>query len=310
MISKWKLKAIVQKCISFMPKREKVNYLFQKHVTHGVELFDEHFGFKVDHARDHIDYFRKYGNTGPEMKIMELGTGWYPIIPMFMFLTKTGKVTSVDIQSWMNRDRQIITINKFFEWYNKGWLDDKFKDIDKDRLQQLEHVHKNPDTYSMEDINELIGLTTLLKDARNTGLEERSMDMICSNNTFEHIEGDVLKGILIEYKRIIKSGGVMSHFIDMSDHFAHFDKKITVYNFLKYSTKSWSMIDNKIQPQNRFRHKDYLKMYKELDIPVTEEKIEDGNSETLALVNVHPEFKDYSQEQLAITHAYLVSKMN
>lgn len=309
MISKWKLKAVVQKCISFMPWREKVNYLFQKHVTHGVELCDEHFGFKVGHARDHIDYFRRYGKTGPDHKIMELGTGWYPIIPVFMYLTRTGRVTSVDIQTWMNRDHQIATINKLFEWHGNGKLKGRFDDIDPERWSRLEDIHLNPDSYSMDDINEIIGLKLLLKDARSTGVADNSIDLICSNNTFEHIGKDVLMGILDEYKRIIKPGGVMSHFIDMSDHFAHFDKSITVYNFLKYSDKAWSRIDNKIQPQNRLRIPDYINMYNALGIPITEKEIVNGDVKLLDTVRVHSSFRKYSPEELASTHAYLVSLM-
>ncbi len=64
-------------------------------------------------------------------------------------------------------------------------------------------------------------------------IKSDSVDFICSNNTFEHIPADILSAILREFKRVIKPGGLMSHFIDMSDHFAHFDSRITIYNFLE-----------------------------------------------------------------------------
>ena len=100
----------------------------------------------------------------------------------------------------------------------------------------------------------------------------------------------------------------MSHFIDMSDHFAHSDKNITIYNFLQFSTKQWGFIDNKIQPQNRLRHIDFVKMYTELNIPITEEEVRVGDLVELEKTKVHIEFKDYSTEELAKSHCYLVSQ--
>jgi hypothetical protein len=56
---KWKLKAIVQKSISILPGREKVNFFFQKNITKGVVLSDEHFSNKIGHALDHINFYLK-----------------------------------------------------------------------------------------------------------------------------------------------------------------------------------------------------------------------------------------------------------
>jgi ubiquinone/menaquinone biosynthesis C-methylase UbiE len=309
MISKWKLKAVVQKGISFMPWREKVNFLFQKYVTHGVELTDEHFGFKVGHAWDHILYFQKHGEPGPDKKILELGTGWYPVIPLFMYLTKSGHVTSLDIRSWMTRDRQLTTIRKLMEWRAVGKLDTYIHAFDKERWEILEQIDRKPEDYRSEEINQIISFDPLIKDARDTRLPERSYDLICSNNTFEHIPPKILESILLEFKRVVKAGGLMSHFIDMSDHFAHFDKGINIYNFLKYSKKSWRLIDNRIQPQNRMRLKDYIELYNALNIPITEEKIYDGDPLLLSDIKVHSEFAQYTVQDLAVSHAYLVSKM-
>ena len=102
----------------------------------------------------------------------------------------------------------------------------------------------------------------------------------------------------------------MSHFIDMSDHFSHFDPSITIYNFLKFSSKTWGILDNSIQPQNRLRHRDYLEMYHQADMPVSHEEIRDGSPEELEKVKVHPEFSNYSKSELAISHSYIISRFS
>jgi hypothetical protein len=305
----WRHKAFIQKFISVFPNHEKLNYIFQKRVTKAVFLDDQHFGWKVEHARDHIAYFNENGSPNAESKVVELGTGWYPIIPMLFFLTKTGKVMSYDIQNWMTKDNQLATIKKLKEWKDNGKLESYISDIDDANWKVLLDVLSNPEQYSFEDINQVIGLSIHLKDASQSGLKEDSIDFICSNNTFEHIYPGVLKSILSEFKRIIKPEGVMSHFIDMSDHFAHSAPSITIYNFLGFSKKQWDFIDNKIQPQNRLRFKDFISIYNDLGIPVTETETREGDLDALKRTKVHPEFAGYSAEELAISHCYIVSKI-
>lgn len=307
MISKWIIKAVVQKGISYLPASQKINYFFQKHVTGGVRLSDEHFALKIDHARDHFRFLIDTAGKKQERDILELGTGWYPVIPILFFLTSSGKVTSVDIQQWMTRQTQLETIRKFREWRERGLLNDLEEVIDQGRWNQLMDLLHTHNT-DMEEINRIIGLTTLVGDARNLPLEKDRVDFICSNNTFEHIPAEVLKSILMEFKRVLRPAGVMSHFIDMSDHFAHFDSHITIYNFLKFSSHTWGILDNNIQPQNRMRYRDYLEMYRKTGFPVSREEIREGSIPDLEKVKVHPEFSDYSQEELAISHAYIITQ--
>lgn len=307
MISKWILKAIVQKVISYLPASQKINYFFQKHVTGGVHLTDDHFALKLGHARDHLGYLTETAGKKKERMILELGTGWYPVIPILFYLTSSGSVISVDIQQWMNRETMLDTIRKFSEWRERGLLDDLKETIDPERWDQLLNLLDNPDNIQKEEIDKLIGLKPIVGDARNLPLENNSVDFICSNNTFEHIPKEVLRNILVDFLRVLRPTGVMSHFIDMSDHFAHFDTHITIYNFLKFSSRAWKMLDNSIQPQNRMRHRDYLDLYKEIGFPVSREEIRAGSLEDLNKVKVHPEFSTYSPEELAISHAYIIS---
>jgi len=310
MVSKWIIKAAVQKGISYLPAPQKINYFFQKHVTKGVHLTDEHFGLKIGHARDHLNYLLANSDSRKDRTILELGTGWYPVIPILFYLTSSGKVTSVDIQQWMTRVTQQDTILKFQQWMEQGAFDDLFPEINQERWETLMDVADHPENYQKEEVNRLIGLSPLVRDARNLDLDPSTVDFICSNNTFEHIPGEILKDILHEFKRLLHPEGVMSHFIDMSDHFAHFDSRITIYNFLKYSKKQWDMLDNRIQPQNRLRYPDYLEMYRACGLPVTDESIREGSLSNLKRIRIHPEFSAYSHKELAISHAYVISSLS
>jgi ubiquinone/menaquinone biosynthesis C-methylase UbiE len=311
MIQKWKIKALVQKTISILPFSEKLNYIFQKHVTGGIELTEEYWGYKITHARDHINFYKSYDKNGLNGKTaLELGTGWYPIVPVCLFLSNIDKVISIDIKSWMTKSFQIKAIAKVVDSRKTGKLESYLTEINEERWDILEGILKKNKNLTRDEINRIICLETVIKDARRTNLPDKSIDFICSNNTFEHIRQDILFDILKEFRRIIKDDGIMSHFIDMSDHFSHYDTSITNYNFLKYSENVWKLIDNSIQPQNRLRFIDYKRMYEKLNIPVSMELITGSRSDQLRQIKISKQYKNYTEDELVISHGYIVSKMD
>ena len=309
-MAKWIAKADIQKTISIFPNRESLNHFFQKNVTKGVLLSDEHFGNKLGHAVDHVANYKKYQGESVEGNlVLELGSGWYPVVPVVLFLNGAERTDSLDIQSWMNHETIVTTFKKFLEWHDNGKLAEFIPELDEEKWKQLMDLLAQSKDMSYEALLESINLKLYLKDARNTGFEKESYDFICSNNTFEHIYPEVLSPILKEFKRLCKPTGFMCHFIDLSDHFAHFDHSISIYNFLKFSESSWRNIDNKIQPQNRLRWPAYIRMYNDLGIPVSGEEIRKGELDLLSQVKVNKQAFDYSDEELAISHGYIFSKM-
>jgi len=308
MLRSWKLKALVQKTLSFLPYPNRTNYFFQKYVTRGVHLDEAYFDQKLIHATDHFRFLTKYSDNPSGSTVLELGTGWYPIVPVYFFLHGCPSVISIDIQSWMKKENLLRTIRMFIEYNDKQKLQMPQAATQQSRWEVLKGIIDREQELSFEEILEKIHLQCLVGDAANLSLEDNSIDFIYSNNTFEHIKPDALKPILREFARVLNPvTGVMSHFIDMTDHFAHFDTAITVYNFLKYSRKRWRIINNDIQHLNRLRLVDYKKIYHELEIPVTEEIIYNERQDDLDKITVHREFSEYTKEELAVTHAYLIS---
>ena len=304
-MKKWVIKAIVQKCISFLPYKHKVNYLFQKYVTKGVQLSAYYFDDRLSHFQEHKTFFEKYKGRVADSTILELGTGWYPVIPIGFFLSGAEKVYTVDISALTNREKVLETMARYLVYFENGQL--QHLSFQKDRLETLCELHKAAEGLSLEEILKKLRIQYLVADARNLELPNDSIDGITSNNTFEHVYPDVLEEILKEFKRVLKTDGLMSHFIDMSDHFAHLDKTITIYNFLQFSATRWQFIDNTIQPQNRWRISHFRLLYEQLGIPVTEELNRPGDLEALNSVPIDKSFQHISKADLAISHSYLVS---
>lgn len=303
----WKIKAWVQKTISYLPNGHKVNYLFQKYVTKGVVLSDAYFYDRLEHAQRHIGMYHKLVGSLKGAKTLELGTGWYPVVPLSNFLCGADKICSVDISNLTDKAKLKTTVDYFIQAEAAGKLKNYIPFLP-ERLAFLKSIVSDFDKLSYEEILAKLNLRFLVRDARHLPeLNDVSIDLIHSNNTFEHVYAAILSDILIEFKRLVKKGGMMSHFIDMSDHFAHSDHNITIYNFLKFNQKEWKRIDNSIQPQNRLRFKDFIKMYADVGIPVTDTEFRPGSLEDLAKVKIHTEWAEYSKEELAVSHGYIFS---
>ena len=300
----WVLKAVVQKSISFLPFNHQLNFLFQKYITKGVVLSDALFNDKLTHCERHLAALQKYGHVKKDFTALEIGTGWYPIVPIGLYLAGAAKVYTLDISSLLSEERVLQTIKRYIAQSKKRFA----FNVIPERLELLKKL-SGLKGLSVTGLMEQMHITAIVGDARKIDLPTGSIDLVNSNNTFEHIYPEILLDILKEFKRIAKPGGVMSHAIDMSDHFAHLDKSITLYNFLKFSYKEWNMIDNSIQPQNRMRLYEHEALYKQLDIPVTEKVITGAGNDSINSIRLNERFSKHSSAENAILHAAIISQM-
>ena len=305
---KWHQKAIVQKIISYLPFSHQINFLFQKYVTKGVALTDAYFANRLTQAAKHIDVFEKYALGKTLESTLELGTGWYPVVPVSLFLRGAQTIHTVDLSAHCSGNNILTTLRMFKSYRESGKLG-RFIDVRPDRWSKLSYLLDQGAALTKEELLRNLRIDYVVADARRLALPARSVSLITSNSTFEHIYPAVLREILAEMRRVSAAGGVMSHVIDMSDHFANLDRSITIYNYLQYSRRQWQLIDNAIQPQNRLRISDYRTMYAELGIPITEELCQVGSMQDLARVKVHPEFAGIPPVDLAVRECQLVSKM-
>lgn len=306
-MKKWILKAIVQKLISYTPFPHQLNFFFQKYITKGVYLTDEYFYDRLAHAAQHIGYYKQYSGLEYPSRSLEIGTGWYPVVPISLFLIGGEQIYSIDISSLITKERLATTLQKVVQSDQDQTLHQYIRPLP-ERIAALQALLQTIDQRTLEDCLSQLNIQYLIEDARKISLADNSIDMISSNNTFEHIYPDLLWLILSEFQRVVKKpGGLMSHFIDMSDHFAHFDRSITIYNFLRFSDTTWASIDNSIQPQSRLRFPEYLALYQALQIPVSETQLRAGDVAAVRKVPLAKKYRSMPEKSLAVSHAYVVS---
>lgn len=310
-MSYWMLKALFQGGISFLPRNQSWNYLFQKYITKSLDLNATKFENKLMQCKEHMENYLATIPVGKSsFSVLELGTGWLPIIPIGLYICGASKIWTVDKISLLHssRVREVLTV--FIEYAQNGSLVKILPWIHDSRVFKLKSVLEDKSLSSPAQILERLKIYTVVSDARNTGLKPSTIDLFVSNNTLEHIPEDVILSIFFEFKRLGSPYSLMSHHIDMRDHYANFDRSITPYNFLKYSEPMWRLFNNSLQYQNRLRVSDFCRIHETAGFKILHRRDKKGFSGDLDSVRISKEFLRYSREELLVLDSWIVSTCN
>ena len=307
-MKRWVLKAAVQKTFSLLPGGRALNYLLQKHATRGMQLTASHVHDKLEQLGNHLRTAEKFGSgVGPE-QVLELGSGYHPVIPVALFLSGAERVTTADILPLYSRERVNETIAFFAEFLRHGNTIPGVA-VQPARKETLERLAENhslslPALLQTLHIDYALGRPQLLNFGREV------YDLVISNNTLQHIRSSELVPILENLRIAAKKEAVHSHFIDLIDQLHHFDRSLSRYNFLRYSPQQWKWIDNSIVHQNRLRVDDYRKIFADAGYVITEEQADAGFPDELSRLPLNVAFIPKSKADLLITHCTIVSQSN
>ena len=202
----------------------------------------------VDSAIRQVELLRAAGLDIRGRRVLEIGSGWHPILPITFIAAGAESVTLTEVDPIL--DRRLVRSAINFVMARRDNIADRIGADSFDRLK----VKDGELSVMLRDL----GLTYVVP--YRTGLSsDGSADIIVSCSVLEHIRPELLEAMLTEFRRILVCGGAMVHFIDCSDHFAMRDKSISRCNFLRYEDWVWRMCSINFY-QNRLRHSDYTAM--------------------------------------------------
>lgn len=294
----FKYKCLLQSFFSNIPKGEKANYLFQKYLIKSLPPNRSQFFHKVNTGFNHYKNYKEYNQLlTPNNTYYEFGAGQNLAIPLTMSLLNF-EVHCIDIKKLIVTELIHDSLNKF-------------------------HLYQNELPFSLETtiiLDNKKNILDLLKnnyklnyyaprDARATQFDENYFDFISSSVTLEHIPQKDILPILRECYRILNKGGILSMTIDSQDHWSYFDKNISIYNFLKYSSNEWKRYSPSLHYQNRMRHSDYLSLINQTGFSIVKEVPRlpsEQDKKVLSNLNISKEFKKYDFDDLAIRGCEIV----
>ena len=300
----WKVKGFVQKVLGCVPGGEHINDRLQ--LAGGLRNFEENIAAKVADWKQTCQYLSDVQFPVSGATIVEVGTGWYPVLPICFGFAGAGSIKTYDIHRHINAKwtaRALSCLEPHIEAISAFCACGP-----KEVREKYQRLRQAP---AIDDILRLAGIEyTAPGDARQTGLPANSVDLVYSNSVFEHVPKQAIFEILRESQRILKPGGLALHNIGCNDHYAFFDRSISFVNFLRFSEAEWRLWNNPIQYQNRLRAPQFLDMAAEAGLKVIYKRthVRPGSREALAQFTVAPEFRQFSPEDLATTTLDFISQ--
>ena len=300
----WKIKGFVQKVLDVIPGGEHLNDRLQ--MVGGLRHFEGNIAAKVSDWLQTCQYLADVRFPIPGSTIVEIGTGWYPVLPICFSFAGAAHIKTYDIHRHISPKLTRRAL---------GCLDPHLTEIARycasGEADVRDKYRKLADAPAIDELLRRAGIDYFAPgDARQTGLPANSVDLVYSNSVFEHVPKQAIFEILRESQRILKPGGLALHNIGCNDHYAFFDPSISFVNFLRFTEAEWRPWNNSLQYQNRLRPPQFLALAAEAGLKViyTRTHVRAGSREALAQFAVAPEFREFSPEDLATTTLDFISR--
>lgn len=294
----WRIKGIIQKTLSLLPGGERLNDCFQRSVG-SLRCFDANVATKVnDDWIVLVKHLQEVGISPSGLRFIEIGTGWYPTLPVCWHLAGAEYIITFDQQRHLNQkltERMLRALEAHLPAIAAATgrpLPDVLSVYATLSPSQLPFEYRAP------------------ADASATKLPDNSVDVVFSNSVLEHIPRYTIARLMTESHRILRSGGVAIHSVACNDHYRHIDPRITPINYLQYTEAQWKFWNSDFQYQNRLRPQDFLELAEQagLKVILARYKPQFDLLAKLSTLKIAPEFRRYSPEQLCSTSVDFIAQ--
>ena len=305
----WLIKSAIHRVISWLPQSQVWNGLLQTYVTRSTAMTPQTFEEKLEQCRRFLNFYRALRPGGEPFQVLELGTGWFPTVPVGLYLCGAGNIWTIDIDPLLSPDRLRAMLQFYCDYESSGVLKKFLPHYLPARMEKIRALLAGCEGKSATESLAHLNITVIVADAQRTPLPDASIDLFFSNGVLEYVPRPVLQGILKEFTRLSSADAVMVHRLNLVDQFSYFDRSITPFNFLKYTTDEWRWRNSPLIWQNRLRISDYRELLTSAGFEIAEEDNASGKAEDLAAVPLAPEFRHYSQADLLVLHSFITAKL-
>lgn len=295
----WRIKGIVQGLLSVTPGGTAANDWLQRHMG-GRKSVDGQIRAKI--RNDWLVHMRHFDQLGIDLRgkhMVEVGTGWLPVMPLCFALAGVRRCCTIDLRRHLSPQAVLLTVRH---------LAPCLAQIAKASGQNEKVIGARWRAWSQCTDGEAVlrdaGVSYIAPaDATACDLDNSSVDIVFSNSVLEHVPAAVLDALMVETRRILKPGGLALHSVNCGDHYAYFDPTITPIHYLRYSEQAWRKWNNELQYQNRLRPVDFVESARRagLDVILDVHKPRPELLDTLSSTPIDEAFRHYPTAELCCT---------
>lgn len=254
---KWQIKWLSSLGMAMVPGGEQL-------YRHIQERFGELKDIEKSTRFDNAEFFLKrlqaeHHADGHRLRVVELGTGWIPAIPLTLLLAGI-RVETFDVKRLVDHMLFLRT-----------------RDVLRQRTQRIADLSG----VSLDDVRQRQAILDGSRDFETAcqrlggrylapcetsqlPLEENSVDVVISNLVLQCIPQAILPDVLSESHRILRPGGLALHRIRMTDEYAPVDPHRNHLHYLTYSDRTWNRwFNHSLKHLNRNRLPNFRSLFEE-----------------------------------------------
>lgn len=271
----WKIKAFIQGLLSTSRIGDRINHLYgslqKTYYPKGVD-----YNFQELFTKLRLIESFNNNNTSTDRNFLnknalEIGTGYFLVQPIVLKLLGWNKIVTIDITHdiflrAVQRQLKLLLQDKYLLQIMK------LSELDTSQFNDI--VNKLKDANSLDHILKACNITYIAPyKFDDIQKDDMKFDFIFSKVVLEHIPPTVLSELFCYTKKWLNTGGKIVHIVNFTDHFANpgffGDKKISEFNFLRYSDKYWNFwAGNSIAYTNRLGFPYYYQLCEEFGLTV------------------------------------------
>lgn len=306
----WRIKGAIQKVLGAVPGGDALHYQLQRKAG-GLRNVTREMTIKVDDWRVMIDMLERCGVQVPGARLLEIGTGWYTLFPFALYAVGAKRVVTVDLNRYLRPELtrqcvEVLALPAHIEVLAAA-TGASAGDVEHRLARVARALAGGADVGAATE-----GVVDYHapSDAADTKLPDASIDIVFSNSVLEHVPGPIISKVFAEARRLLPPGGVMIHGVNCGDHYAYGDRAIDQLHYLSYSSARFAKWQNRFLYQNRLRAPEFTRLAVEagFTIALDTSKAKPERLAQLDRIEVHPEFAQYTREQLAITSIDFVAR--
>lgn len=227
------------------------------------------------------------GHSLHDARVLEIGSGWFPVIPI---LCKAHGARSV-LMTDLHRHMDDVTVRATEDYLERSGA------IQGRRFSSLRAMKEAGIDYAAP------------LDLSRVG--SGSVDLVLSRTVLEHIPPAQIVALHAALRPKVASQGLWVHQVDNSDHLEHRDKSISRLNFLTWSERKHELLSAIMKTgENRLRHHEYGPLFERAGLMVLAD-IKDLHAATLVRAKslpLKPPYDVMAPEDLAILTSMFVLK--
>ena len=303
----WRLKSFQFKIFSALPGGARLYNFAQNNITKSSYATLARVEQKVNVGLNFWDWLKRENLSDKlvQGKLLDLGAGWHPTIPLLWYAFGNNDQTLADISAYMTAE-QVADTDKFFRELveNPKWSH-------RQALKRLPKLNRD----SKSDAASLLQPLGINYQAPyDDYLQKRPnhFDMVICTQVLQHIPKAVHLQIFKELFHCMKPGALFHSTVHFVGHFRSPDLRQGQYEHLTPSPETWdNWINSSMMGFNRLKGPDYRETLEQSGFRIREFRLTAPTDEDLAELrrtDVHPSFKQYSEQDLATRGVFFVAQ--